>query len=426
MRGWPLLLLVPTVVGVACAAAQSNSDSDAATTSGDGGMGGGATVSSTSTVQPDGGEGGDLNLDGGATGAGGFDPDAGCATATEPAVVEKLPVDIIWVIDTSSSMASATAEVQAGLNGFASLIEGKGLDYRVVVLALRGKAPIQVGGGTRYPVCIPQPLSADDLCSDGPKFLQSAVDIYSTQPLEQILGTLGQTKGYQPGDAKGGEPWAQFLRANATKTFVIVTDDNSRLSVTDFETFAGGTNPFNSLTLPPGILDPSWNGLFTNYLFDGIYGWGSDVDPSVQCVFPDLTKPASSGATYTTLVNKTGGVRAKLCDGQAAWAPFFDAVAEAVSSTAKLACELTIPLPASGVIDYAKVNVAYAGNGTSETVYHVEDAASCAPDGWYYDDPTTPTKVILCPASCDAAQVVFEGDPTAEVQVIFGCESIVK
>ena len=56
------------------------------------------------------------------------------------------------------------------------------------------------------------------------------------------------------------------------ESFVVVSDDNSRLLPQDFETFAGGKNPFNSLTLPPGILDPSWNGLFTGYVFSGLYG----------------------------------------------------------------------------------------------------------------------------------------------------------
>ena len=100
---------------------------------------------------------------------------------------------------------------------------------------------------------------------------------------EQFLGTLAQTDGYMEGQARGGEPWADELRPDATKTIVVVTDDNARLSATDFQNFAGGQNPFNSLTLPPGILDPSWNGLFDNFLFSGIYGWGDANDPSVIC-----------------------------------------------------------------------------------------------------------------------------------------------
>src|SRR5262249_28736043 len=153
----------------------------------------------------------------------------------------------------------------------------------------------------------------DTHCNDGPRFHQSSIDIKSTQPLEQFLGTLAQTSGYLPGETRGGDPWASFLRSDATKTIVVVTDDNSRLTATEFETFAGGTNPYNaSLTLPPGVLDASWAGLFTDYVFDGLYGWGSDTDDGVRCTYPGGGLPSASGTTYSTLVKKTGGVRAKI------------------------------------------------------------------------------------------------------------------
>jgi hypothetical protein len=332
------------------------------------------------------------------------------------------------MVDNSSSMAPAIAEVQAGLNTFASLIGQKSLDYRVIMLSLRSKtSPVQINGSTRYPVCIPPPLAGDANCGNGPQFFQSSVDIRSTQPLEQFLGTLAQTAGYMEGEERGGEPWAGFLRKDATKTIVVVTDDNARLTVADFEHFAGGKNPFNSLTLPPGILEPSWNGLFNGYIFSGIYGWGSAVDPAITCEYPDTTSPPSSGPTYTELVTKTGGVRAKICDGQAAWQPFFDAVAKAVVDTAKLACELDIPEPSMGMIDYGKVNVKLASNDVGELLVFVGDASKCtATGGWYYDNPVKPEKVILCPASCDAAQDAVGPGKQGSIQVLFGCETIVN
>jgi hypothetical protein len=357
-----------------------------------------------------------------------LDPDAACAAVVQTADTKLLPVDIIWMVDNSSSMAPAIAEVQAGLNTFASQIGQKSLDYRVIMLSLRSKtSPVQINGSTRYPVCIPPPLAGDANCGNSPQFFQSSIDIRSTQPLEQFLGTLAQTDGYKAGEEKGGEPWASFLRPEATKTIVVVTDDNSRLNVADFEHFAGGKNPFNSLILPPGILEPMWNGLFNGYVFSGIYGWGSAVDPSITCEYPDMTSPPSSGPTYTELVTKTGGVRAQICDGQAAWQPFFDAVAKAVVDTSKLACELDIPEPSMGMIDYGKVNVKIASNNVGELLVFVSDASMCtATGGWYYDNPAKPEKVILCPASCDAAQDAVGPGKQGSIQVLFGCETIVN
>jgi hypothetical protein len=419
------------VSSVYACAAGTHAPTGATTTSGSGGSGGlGGAGSVSSSVGSTGGEedDGGIVLSDAATEETPIETDAACAAVASEATATALPVDIIWLVDNSSSMQLAVDQIKLGLNAFAATIESKSLDYQVIMLALRSKqSPITVNGGTRYPVCIPQPLAGDDSCGDGPRFFQSNIDIYRTQPLEQFLGTMGQTKGYTMTDAKGGPPWAQHLRPDATKTIIVVSDDNARLSATDFETFAGGKNPYNSLTLPPGILDPSWNGLFKDYLFGGIYGWGNAADPSVKCTFPDQTQPASSGPTYTTLVTKTGGVRAKLCDGAAAWQPFFDAVAQAVIASAKLSCELVIPPPSMGTLDPAKVNVAIQDGGNQVYLPAVADAAACGPaGGWYYDDPVMPTKVTLCPVSCDAAQASVGPGKPGHIEVLFGCATVAQ
>ncbi len=345
-----------------------------------------------------------------------------CAATALEAERVRLPVDIIWIVDNSASMQPAVAEVQAGLNAFANLIGSKGIDYKVVMLSKRGSAPT----GNTYPICIPPPLGGAD-CGNGPNFLHASMNVKSTQPLEQFLGTLDQTAGYTQGEDRGSEPWAQVLRANATKTIVVVTDDNSRFSATSFETFPGGQNPNNSTTLPPGILHTSRGDQFKGYVFNAIYGWGSPTVPSIKCTFPNNTQPASAGETYTDLVTKTGGVRAKICDGAAAWGPFFDAVAQAVESTARVACELDIPRPDGGVLDPNAVNVRVSdGSSPAVVVPRVADEPTCAGGtGWYYDDPKNPTKVLLCPAACEAAQAKDAGAPP-KIEVLFGCESVVR
>lgn len=351
------------------------------------------------------------------SGAGGAET---CVGVTEEAVLEHLPVDIIWMVDNSSSMEPAVAEVKAGLNDFAALISASNLDYKVILLSKRGTSDLSV--------CIPQPLAGDDACGNGPRFFHSSIDVLSTQPLEQFLGTLGQTAGYTQGEQRGGEPWAQELRPEATKTIVVVTDDNARLSATQFKTFAGGQNPFNSLTLPPGILDPSWNGLFDGFLFSAIYGWGDAQDPTVICEYPDMTSPPSSGATYTTLVSQTGGVRAQICDGAGAWTTFFDAVAQAVVTSSQVSCVLEIPPPPGGeTLDFGKVNVRLVSGAMETLLPNVGMQGNCAAgEGWYYDDPAAPTHVVLCPASCDHAQQLVGPNQSGKVEVLFGCTTIVK
>ncbi len=378
--------------------------------------------------------------DGGPTPDGSFlDPDAACSLAVVEAEVERLPVDIIWVVDNSVSMAPAIDQVTAGLNDFAVLVEASGLDYRVIMLSLRGPGELDVGGRRRFGVCIPEPLAGDASCGDGPRFFQVEVDIHSTQPIEQILGTLAQTNGYRLGDEHGSGPWLSLLRPEATKTFVVVSDDNSRtcalpagtcsateppITSTSLEDFPGGPNPFNSRDIGPGILTATYGSLFDGYTFDAIYGWGSDTDANVACTYADGSIPPSPGQTYTTLVARTSGVRAKICDGAAAWAPFFDAVATAVTRTSRIECNIVIPPPPDGLLlDTDRVNVIVRGSSGPTYLPRRPDATSCdARGGFYYDDPAAPTEVLLCPASCDfvRAQVGPEG---TGVDVQLGCES---
>ncbi|MCB9636142.1 MAG: hypothetical protein H6721_28865 [Sandaracinus sp.] len=354
-----------------------------------------------------------------------LDPDAACAAASSMASVERLPVDIVWMIDNSSSMEPAIEEVQRGLNAFATLVAGRDLDYRVIMLSLRGVGSTSLGGSTRYQVCIPPPLAGDSSCGDGTRFFHRSVDVRSTQLFEQFLGTLGQTSGYAEGQSRGSPPWRDLLRPEATKTLVFVSDDDSRLAPDSFERFPGGSNPFNSNTLPPGILDASWSGLFEDYVFSGIYGWGSTADPSTRCTFSDGSMPSSAGPNYSTLVLRTGGVRAQICDGPAAWSPFFDAVATAVDRTSRVDCALEIPPPPDGgFFDPMRINVFVREGETSTRIGRVSGPGACDPTrgGWHYDDEGAPTRVVLCPVSCEQVQPSAGVDRGVEVQ--FGCQSV--
>lgn len=367
--------------------------------------------------------------------------DATCAAVQVEAEVDNRPVDIIWVVDNSTSMEPAITNVQAGLNDFARRVDASGLDYRVIMLSLRGTS-----ASTRYPICIPPPLAGDGDCGDGDRFFHVSVDIRSTQPIEQILGTLGQTAGYRTEDGdRGSEPWLDLLRPDATKTVVVATDDNSRtcarphnsgvscqggdpaLTPTSLEVFPGGGNPFNSNDLGPGFLTPTYGDLFEGYTFNAIYGWGSEADEEATCMYPDGSSPPNSGTTYTELVTRTGGVRAQICQQSmsSAWDAFFEAIATRVAETARLSCEIALPTPPDGMIlDPSKVNVVLSADADTTSYAKVPSAADCAEGGWYYDNEDSPSQVILCPASCEDAQLQLRESGTAEIGVQFGCDSL--
>jgi hypothetical protein len=84
-----------------------------------------------------------------------------------------------------------------------------------------------------------------------------------------------------------------------------------------------------------------------------------------------------------------------------------------------LPCEYSIPPPTGGKIDPQQVNVEHSTEGAvSSTFLKVDNAAACR-DGesnWYYDDEQAPTKVLMCPAACQALKT-----GAGTLDIVFGC-----
>lgn len=84
-----------------------------------------------------------------------------------------------------------------------------------------------------------------------------------------------------------------------------------------------------------------------------------------------------------------------------------------------LPCEYTIPPPTGGKIDPQLVNVEHTASGAAAEVFlKVPGMAACATGekNWYYDSDTAPTKVLMCPAACDALKT-----GGGSIDIVFGC-----
>jgi hypothetical protein len=81
-------------------------------------------------------------------------------------------------------------------------------------------------------------------------------------------------------------------------------------------------------------------------------------------------------------------------------------------------CEFVLERPeGSGTLDPTKVNVQYtSGDGTVSTVPQGET------DGWTYDDPSAPTRIVLNGDSC----VKTKADLGAKIQIVIGCKTVVN
>lgn len=329
-------------------------------------------------------------LDVGGNGETGIDTgDDECASVSETADVGLQPADIIFVVDNSGSMDAEAGFVQNNMNMFSTQIFLANIDAHVVLISAYPDA-------SDAGVCINQPLGSGGcpgMDTNEPTFLHVDDSVGSNNALQKILDHY--------------EAYSHVLRPTAAKHVVVVTDDDSDLSAGDFHA------AFQAL-------DPSHVG----YRFHAI---ASPEDPVVACVAqtvccPGLPLSAALSAEYIELTNLTGGVFGNLClqDFQ----PVFDQLSTAVISGATLACEFDIPEPPEGeAFNKDEVNVEFIdGMGGTLEIGYVDDPAACGgvTDGWYYDDPSNPTKIIVCPQTCDKIQ----GFEMAEVAIKFQCPTI--
>lgn len=305
----------------------------------------------------------------------------GCAATELSADLVSRPSDIIWVVDQSGSMNQETSYVQQQLNNFVSIIGASKIDYRVVMIA---------DPNADNAICVPPPLGGPQ-CGNNTRFRLVPTEVDSNDGPELAVQLYSQ--------------YADFLRPDSLKHFVFVTDDDSDMTATQFVNAVNALQPAN---------------MFSGFKVHGIYAFGMPGGDGCDGTFGS---GASEGRVYTQLVQMTGGAAGVICSGD--WTKVFMDIQKAVISGSQLACSFDVPTAASGeAVDPNNVNVRYLPGGVSPgaTLFRVADAASCGPDGgWYYNDPVTPTQIILCPDRCTEIQ----SDPAAKVQVELGCASII-
>ena len=369
------------------AACSAGSPSRGSTSSG--GAGGMGSTGSSSGL---GGEG-NITFVTSATGSGtgGFGVGGGCASVSQTAENQILPVDIIWAIDTSDSMVGELEATRDNMNQFAQTILNAGIDVHVVLIAKPGDPN---GGSVLNPdpgLCIGPPL-ATGACPGGsnpPKYQHVETGVGSNNALNKLIDNYSAYKG--------------TLRQNSIKYFAVVTDDDA----TDAPNNSAGAFIANV-----DALDPGW---FDQWKFFGVFCTGS-------CGV--LFACADRGDVYNALVAQKGGTAGDLCGGNSnGFSAVFSALAQTVVQSKTLDCSWKIPPPPAGeTFDKTKVNVEYTGTGGKTSIYYVPDPAMCGPQGgWYYDDAANPMTIKVCPSTCST----FQADAMGKVDILFGCDTLV-
>ena len=281
-----------------------------------------------------------------------------CGDTVFTADLVSLPSDIIWVVDQSGSMDQETQYVQQQINGFASSIASSGVDYHVVMIA---------DPNADNAICVPPPLGGSN-CGDNTRFRLVPTEIGSNDGPQLALGEYSQ--------------YSDFLRPDAMKHFVFVTDDESDVSAANFLSQLQALQPA---------------GMFDNLQVHAIYAYGS---PGGNGCTGTFGSGAAEGTVYTELVAQTGGERGIICTGD--WTQVLNAISAAVVAGAGVQCSLPLSsTPPDPSRVYARVN------GSAVTR---DD-----PNGFTYDALTN--TITLTGTACSSVQ----GNATAQVDIIFGC-----
>lgn len=374
----------------------------------------GSALSGTDPNGGGGGGGGDGDGGMSADGGTGIDRDAACGDVKAQATLAKAPVDIIFVVDNSGSMTLEIQSVQSNINqSFAAIIAASGLDYRVILISNHGSATADQS------ICIAAPLSSSASCSPPPatpgnsaRFYQYSQEIGSTNSLALILST------YAKADTLGLAPsgWQAWLRPNAVKTFIEITDDNQGT--------AYNANSFDSALL---ALSPTQFGTAAkrNYTFHSIVGVlenspatkaYASTDPLVTT---KCTSAVNTGAVYQNLSILTGGLRFPVCQ-TASYDAVFKTVAQGVVTGSTLSCDFAVPPPPQGktfILTTAQLEYTPGSGGAPQYFKQVADQSQCAADSFYISSG----RVYLCPSTCTAVQA----DTAAKIELLLDCNSVV-
>ncbi len=211
------------------------------------------------------------------------------------------PADIVFAIDTSGTMKEELGFIQDNMNQFSQQIVDSGIDVHVIVIAspFDPESPIPENLG----ICIDAPLGSGDCPNDDnlPAYLHVPRHVPGYNGLNAIIDTYDQ--------------WSTNLRPEASKSIVVVSDDNASYPPNDSAA---------AFTTNLQALDPE---MWANWTFSGIFA-------AREC-----EATSNIGTTYIDLVVQTGGVGGELCDQE--FQPVFDRLAEQIvtGSGQEIACE---------------------------------------------------------------------------------------
>ncbi len=357
--------------------------------SGNGGFGNGGFGNGSGNA---GGNGGTLIGDGGGNGGSGNGGNTGDACASDNYGGKQLPLDMYLIVDRSGSMQGNNwTAVTNAITTFVNSpdADGIGVGLQFFPLVNEPACPLWQPCGS---VCTPGVVGCEYCNPNG--FLPPAVNIAPLPGVaSQIVSAINSTS------PNGGTPTMPALQSAgiATTAYAKQHPDRKVIIVLASDGEPSGCNEdINAIAAVAAAARASV--------------------PSVST----FTIGIGNIAALNTIAAQGGTGQAIVVDTASGGQAFLDAMNEIRGQA--LGCEFLMPTPTAGDADPDKLNVRFKPEGGADEAFpRVSGASQCqGQDGWYYDNPTDPSLIILCPASCDRVKNIG-----GEVNIELGCEQII-
>jgi hypothetical protein len=191
------------------------------------------------------------------------------------------PVDIIWAVDSSGSMATEMATVEAEINDFADTLAASGSSTRLHLVTDRGNG--------EFEICVAPPLGGAACADNAPNFYQYDTNVGVS--MVHSSNALGRTMQQSP-------IWTPRLQLNSHIAFIVTTDDDGD--------DGGWVNPQD----PEGTDDCG-----NNYIVDGTTGNNCRWDAPASAInYTSLAYDWGAFAGFTTFMTNYFASRAPVTD----------------------------------------------------------------------------------------------------------------
>ncbi len=373
-----------------------------------------------------------------------------CVSYMLDAQVVKKPVDIIFVIDNSGSMSDKIEGVVSNINiNFSQIIDKSGLDYRVIMLTHHGQGSLDV--------CVEAPLSTipaggcKTIGYNPPginpgKFYHYSTDVGSSDSLCLILRSLIGDKKDDFNLAPNG--FIDWLRPEAEKIFVEVTDDNPACSWKNFyiESFNNTSDlgkvksdalKFDQmlLALAPKQFGTAQDRKYKFYSIIGTQAKNLLIDPDTgYSIHPNSSAFDSfnvqdpvveetcftgmgPGLAYQYLSVLTNSLRFPICYPKGFNSIFKDIASGIVSNGVDL-CHLQVPKSDTATVDPTSTVIDYYSSGQFKTQFTalLPDETCTSTKNKFQLDEQLGT-ISLCQDSCKQVMA----DPSAKLIISAAC-----